>query len=359
MKRCYQILAAAAALCTASFAMAWDAPTHRLITLLALDRFHERAGTPVWFGDGDMQAQVADGAVMPDRYRSVKVAQLTHTNNVDHYIDIEDLDAYGMKFFEISPLRNEFITQMVLAKAKAGADFKGRPVNPAMDPAKVNEWPGFLPHAILEHYGKLKTCFLTYRILEGLNEPRRADQLKMMRMQMCVEMGMLSHFVGDAAQPLHTTKHHHGWVGENPDGYTTDRGIHAYVDGDLPRLHKFQFSALRDAMPMLTEMNPQDPWSDVQSYIWRSHEMVGEVYRMKKTGDLEGLQGSRLIGDRLMEAGSMLGALYLAAWDSSAPTQKEIEDFQKYDGIPSLQELAAPEGAAPLPAVQPEPVPAK
>ena len=341
------IFTAAVTLCTSSLALAWDAPTHRVITLLALERFHERAGTPTWFGEGDIQAQVADGSVMPDRYRSVKTVQLTHSNNPDHYIDIEDMDAYGMKFFEISQLRNDFISQLVLAKAKAGADFKGRPVNPAMDPAKVNEWPGFLPHAILEHYGKLRACFLTYRILEKLDEPRRADQLKLMRMQICVEMGMLSHFVGDAAQPLHTTKHHHGWVGDNPNQYTTDRGIHAYVDGELPRLHKLRFDLMREAMPLAQEVNVQDPWSDVQRYIWRSHEMVEEIYRMKKSGDIEGLQGGRLIGERIMDAGSMLGTLYLAAWESSAPTQKEIEDFVRYDGIPSSKE-PAPE--LPLPA---------
>ena len=46
-------------------------------------------------------------------------------------------------------------------------------------------------------------------------------------------MGILAHFVGDAAQPLHTTKHHHGWKGDNPNGYTTENSIHAYIDGGV------------------------------------------------------------------------------------------------------------------------------
>ena len=39
-------------------------------------------------------------------------------------------------------------------------------------------------------------------------------------------MGVMGHYVGDCAQPLHTTKHHNGWVGENPHGYTTWPGLH-------------------------------------------------------------------------------------------------------------------------------------
>jgi len=42
------------------------------------------------------------------------------------------------------------------------------------------------------------------------------------------EMG---HFVGDGAQPLHTTKHYNGWVGENPKGFTTQTTFHAWIDG--------------------------------------------------------------------------------------------------------------------------------
>ena len=43
---------------------------------------------------------------------------------------------------------------------------------------------------------------------------------------------------GDIAQPLHTTKHHHGWKGENPNGYTTEYSIHAYIDGGVLKLHR-------------------------------------------------------------------------------------------------------------------------
>jgi hypothetical protein len=41
----------------------------------------------------------------------------------------------------------------------------------------------------------------------------------------------MGHLIGDASQPLHTTIHHHGWVGDNPHNYTTSRGFHSWIDG--------------------------------------------------------------------------------------------------------------------------------
>ena len=342
------LLAAAAAFCTTAMAWGWDAPTHRLITQLAVERFHERAGTPVFFGDGDIQAQVADGSTVPDRWRASRTAQLTHVNNPDHYIDIESLAPYNIKFQDLPPLRHEFIKALVTAKIAAGPDFKGRPSDPAKDFAKTDEWPGFLPYTILEHYGKLRADFYTYRILEKINDPRRGDQLKAAKMQIIVEMGQLSHFVGDAAQPLHTTVHHHGWVGENPNNYTTDRKFHAHIDGEVPKLQKFTIEKLREAMPPAVEIDAADPWKEVNLYIWRSHEYVEELYRMHKTGDLEGMQGGRLIGERIMDAGAELAALYTAAWEASAPTDKDVEDFARYDNF--VTEPAAPAAPAPAPA---------
>ena len=40
-------------------------------------------------------------------------------------------------------------------------------------------------------------------------------------------MGVMGHYVGDGSQPLHTTVHFNGWVGDNPKGYTTKQTFHA------------------------------------------------------------------------------------------------------------------------------------
>ena len=53
---------------------------------------------------------------------------------------------------------------------------------------------------------------------------------------------------------------------------------------------------------------------------------------MKKTGELEQDKGKAFITERLLDASAMLGALYASAWAASEPTQKDVDDFVKYDG---------------------------
>src|SRR5439155_16088033 len=115
----------------------------------------------------------------------------------------------------------------------------------APDPMRTKETPGFLPWAIERHYELLVSSLNTLRIVEGLHDGARAAALEEARQNIVHEMGMLSHFVGDAAQPLHTTRHHHGWVGENPAGYTTASGFHAYIDGAVLRLHGLSYQTLK------------------------------------------------------------------------------------------------------------------
>jgi hypothetical protein len=40
----------------------------------------------------------------------------------------------------------------------------------------------------------------------------------------------LGHYVADGSQPLHTTIQYNGWVGSNPNGYTTEHGIHSQFE---------------------------------------------------------------------------------------------------------------------------------
>jgi hypothetical protein len=322
----------------ASPAQGWDAVGHRLITMVALDRFTQTNDLPRFLREGNIRNQIADGATVPDRYRSMKMASLKHVNDVDHYLDIEDLVPYGLDLQSISPLRHEYVGQLVRGRMAAGEKFAGRPVNPLADVAKTLEYPGFLPHAIVENYAKLRCMFQTLRILEALNEPRRQDQIDLTRSHIIVQMGIISHFVGDAAQPLHTTKHFNGWIGENPEGYTTDRKFHAYIDGGLITYHKIGYDQLKDNVPPFQELNGKEPWQDVLLYINRSHEFVPELYRMQKAGELEGVNGYRLVVERMTDASAFLAALYQAAWENSVPTDADVADFVKWDGLPAAEE---------------------
>jgi hypothetical protein len=326
------------AIALAAPAFGWDAHGHRIIAQLAVESMGPEA--PDWLKDASV-AQIADEATVPDRWRSTHLAQLTHLNNPDHYIDTEDLAPYGLTLKTLPPLRYEYVKAMVLARERAGDKFEGRPVNAARDTAKTEEWPGFAPYAILENYGKLQSAFSTVRILEKVNDPARAPQLEMARENAKVVMGIMAHYVGDCAQPLHTTKHHHGWVGDNPKGYTTDSKFHAYIDGGVLRLHHIDAAMVRPLCKFDAKLDAREPWDDVIAYIGVTFQTVEPLYELQKSGDLDKEPGKQFICERLAAGASMLGELYKAAWDSAAPQDKDIQEFERYDSFEAAAKKAS------------------
>lgn len=319
----------------ASIAQAWDAAGHQLIARIALERFAKDPGCPEWLKDARQAEMVAWQSGEPDRWRGLRTANLRNENEPDHYLDLEDLEPFGLTLRTVPMLRSEYTKALELAREKHPEKMK--PVNPAIDTAKTMLTPGYLPHAIMEHYEKTRSSMNTLRILQGLPDAateRRQTQIEQAKANVRVEMGLLAHFVGDAAQPLHTTTHHHGWVGDNPKGYTTDRGIHAYIDGTILTLHKISKDTVAKTIEPGTPSrvkDPQMPWPDVLAHLERSFAQVEPLYEMKKSGDLDKEPGKAMIVERLRDGGLMLGDLYAAAWKASEPTAKEIEDYQKYE----------------------------
>jgi hypothetical protein len=316
-------------LTAASGVLAWSAHGHRAITYLALDGLPTDA--PDWLRDPSIRHRIADQSNEPDRWRGTPTPPLAHENDPDHYIDIEDLAQFGLTLPTVSPYRYEYLRDMAIAKQTHPESVA--PYDSAADKDHTREWPGFLPHAITEHYAKLRACFNTYRILAELNDPVRADQLEQARQNCIFEMGILSHFVADASQPLHTTKHHHGWVGDNPNGYTTDRGFHAYIDSGVVELHGYTAESLRPLVRFTATVDADNPWQDTLQYINRSFELVQPLYRLKRDGDLEKAAGKAFIAERLTDAASMLAALYSAAWTSSAPDERQIQAWVRYNNF--------------------------
>lgn len=307
---------------------AWDAAGHRTITLLAIDRLSGDPSFPAWLKESSARGMVAYQSGEPDRWRSTRTPSLKHENDPDHYIDLEDLEPFGLTLQTVPRLRYEYVKAMALAK-QAHPE-KAKAYNPATDTARTQEYPGYLQHAIMEHYEKLRASFYNLRVLEALNDPARADAIAMAKGNIMTEMGLLSHFVGDAAQPLHTTQHHHGWIGENPKGYTTERGIHAMVDS-APATLGLDEAALKETSAELPKLEA-DPWPQVLGEIQRSFDKVEPLYELQKAGTLKGDAGKAFFTERLTDASTMLAALYRQAWEASVVSPKDIEDFIKYDG---------------------------
>jgi len=323
--RCLSFLLAVIVCSGAAFG--WGAHGHRTITLLALDNIPSDA--PGWLTSDEARRRIAFESNEPDRWRGVGLAALDHANSPEHYIDLELLDQFGLEFDSLPKLRRNYLRAMAMAKHEHPE--RVDEYDASEDPAGKYEWPGFLPYAISEHYAKLVSSMRTARIIERLDDPARADQLAMAQANVFYHMGLLSHFVADAAQPLHTTIHHHGWKGDNPKGYTTDYGFHSHIDSAILDIHALDYEVVRPHVHFDRDVDREDPWHATAAAIRRSFTKLEPLYRLERDNRLEKEEGRRFIIERLSDGAGTLGAMYAAAWRASAPDEDDVNGFVKYN----------------------------
>jgi len=310
-------------------ALGWGAHGHRVVTQLAMDRFD--ADAPEWLRGEELHERLAFQSNEPDRWKGTPTLALKHENNPDHFIDVEHLWLMDLTLESLPRLRRDYIAHTAISRHEDPAASPGT-WNPDSDLAKAYQYPGFLPHAMLEHYEKLRSSFHTVRALEALaaSGEEVGARLEQARENAIYHMGVLSHFVGDAAQPLHTTEHFNGWVGDNPSGYTTDSRFHEYVDSGVIDRHGVTRASSAGASSVEFHIDPHDPWPAILSYLGQSFRLVEPLYALEKTGALNEEAGRAFIEERLDAAGAMLAAMYQAAWDAAVPTAASTESFLKY-----------------------------
>ncbi len=316
------------AACCSSVALGWSAHGHRVVTLLAIEHFEDTA--PAWLLTPEMRDRAAYQSNECDRWRATRTPAISHENKPDHFLDVEHLWLMGMTLEEMPRLRRVYIGDVALARA-GDPDATPTTYDPAKDPDRAYEYPGFLPHEIMEHYDKLCSSFQTARIIESLDDPSRAAQLAQARSNAVYHMGVLAHFVGDGAQPLHLTEHFNGWVGENPSGYTTDHTFHADIDGGAIDRHAIDLAGVRAVASATPEVDGADPWDAVLAYLGETFRLVEPLYAMEKSGALEDDAGKAFLEERLAAGGAMLGAVYRAAWEASEPSEEQVKSFAKHN----------------------------
>jgi len=309
-------------------ARAWDYEGHRIVNEVALASLP--ADFPAFVHEPANAERIAWLCSEPDRWRSAPDQPARHVNAIDHYIDLEELDEAGLTVAGLSAFRYEFAAQFAAARAAHLANFP--PIDPEKNADHTREWCGFLPWTINEYFGKLRGQFARLKVLEELGTPAEVAQTKT---GICELMGTMGHFVGDANQPLHTTIHHNGWVGANPNGYTTWNRVHAWIDGGFILKAGIKFDDLRARVTPATAFSlpppaAQGPERDpmfgyVMDYLLASHRQVEPLYRLEKEGKLNhddrpaNAEGRAFIEQQLLGAGEMLGRIWYTAWKSAAP----------------------------------------
>lgn len=323
-------------------ARAWDYAGHRTVNALALASLP--ADFPAFIREPGNAERIAFLSGEPDRWRNNSDLPIKHYNSVDHYFDLEQLGEAGLDAATVAPLRYVFAADFAAGRTAHAANF------PAIDPAKntdrTREWPGFLPWAIAEYYGKLKSAF---SYLKGFEEfGGTPEETANARANILYLMGVMGHYVGDGAQPLHTTKHHNGWIGPNPNEYTKWPGLHSWIDSGF--INKAGISdamllpRIKPAQPLTLATAPgaRDPvFTAAMNYVSEQHQFVEPLYALEKTGVLKAevaatsVEGRAFIEERLLTGGRMLGSLWLTAWQQAGTDTYLRAQLLKRQGKPS------------------------
>ena len=315
---------------------AWDYEGHRIVNELALASLP--ADFPSFVHEPAATERIAFLSGEPDRWRNVSDIPLRNENSLNHYLDLEQLGWAGLDPASVSPVRYEFALQFAAGRAAHPERF------PAIDPAKnadhLREWPGFLPWEITGDFERLKSAFSYLRAFEEAGGT--AAETANARANVIDLMGVMGHYVGDGAQPLHVTVRHNGWTGANPHGYTTDPKFHAWIDGGFIARARITFGRLapqrRAAQLLRTAPGPGERdavFTEVMRYLEAQNRRVEPLYELEKAGKLRadgspgGDEGRDFINEQLLRGGEMLGSLWLTAWQTAPPDHFLFEHLSR------------------------------
>jgi hypothetical protein len=309
-------------------AKAWDYDGHHAINELAL------ASLPADFGGFELTPALKNRIAFlggePDRWRNISDLELKNYNGPDHYFDLEDIELCGLTPETLPPLRYDFMA--VLARARAAHPEAFPKIDPDKDSDHTRELDGFLPWAITEYYEKLKSGFATLKALK--QSGGTPEEVANAQADIVYVMGVMGHYVGDASQPLHTSRHYNGWVGANPNGYTTRTTIHSWIDGGY-----FRKTGGIKAEPLLDKIHPAERvpnagkeggmFKQVVAYLVDGNKLVEPLYALDKNGQLsgesgKGLEGRPFLDGQIVKAGQMLGNIWYTAW-LEAPEDTYLE----------------------------------
>jgi len=240
----------------------------------------------------------------PDRWRAKEESDidkaLDYAQASDHYIDLEFVPPDGLQF----PSRYDLAAALV----KAGK--------------RPNE-AGFLPFRILETFQTLRIEFRLWRATTDKSKRSWIEQ------RIINDAGILGHYVADGSNPHHTTMHHNGWIGDNPNGYTLpakENGIHWRFENEFVRTH----IQLNDVLPLVGgDAKVIDrPREAIIAYLKNSFSKVVELYELEKREPFgeasRSPESKRFVTERLAAGGTMLRDLWWTAWVTSAIDAKSI-----------------------------------
>lgn len=320
-------------------ARAWDYEGHRAVNQLALASLPK--DFPAFVLTPEAKERVAFLAGEPDRWRNSNNPNdlsLAHCSFPEHYLDLEQLEDYGLTPQTTPPFRYDFIAKLALARAAHPE--KMEPIDPAKNKDHTRELPGLAPWTITESCGKLRSAFSYLKAFQ--NNGGTPAEIANAQANVLYVMGVMGHYVGDCSQPLHVTKHHHGWVGANPHGYATNTSFHGWIDGGFFRKDggiKIDglVGKVRPAKIVGDPLKPNDLFTQVMNYLLETQKYLEPLYQLEKEQKLspdngKSAEGRAFLEARLIAGGQMLGDLWYSAWQQAAEDTYLAKNLKERQG---------------------------
>jgi hypothetical protein len=276
-------------------ARAWEQEGHRIINKLAASNLP--ADMPAFLRSQAAIDEIEYLGPEPDRWRSRAEPELNAAQAPEHFIDFEAADALG-------PLPHKRF------------DFEAKVFAAGKQPEVI----GLQPWETDEVWERLKAAMREYRFLASAGQDTKPVEAAIL-----FYAGWLGHYVGDGSQPLHVSVSYNGWVGPNPNGYTTGHQIHHLFEGP------FVAANIR-APEVQARMTPVkliegDMFDAYVAYLRHTGTYVEKVYQFEKAGSFIGAgtpESRDFTAERLAAGASMLRDMIYTAWIDSA---QPVPDF--------------------------------
>jgi hypothetical protein len=285
---------------------AWGATGHEWVSGIAIEKLPDDVPDFVRTSDA-----AADIAVMGRELDRSKGAGRTHDAERDpgHWVSLaDDGSVVGvLPLADLPETREQYDT---LLRAKGFTQYKA----------------GYLPYAIVDGWLQLRKDFAYWRAAKkGAETAQSAEERawfeadRRLRERLTLrDIGVWSHYVGDASQPLHVSVHYEGWAAHpNPNGYTT-KDIDSYFEGDFVR-----DSVTRSLVA--SKVGPYRPCScsiedRTKGLLLASLAQVEPLYALEKDGGLRpgDPRGVAFTSARLAAGAAAVRDMIVDAWFASA-----------------------------------------
>ena len=290
-------------------AFAWGSSGHRIIGEAAIEALPP--DLPAFLRTPEAAAAVGEFSREPDRSKGAG-----HAHDADrdpgHYVNADDDGRVsgGPALTDLPPTREAYEKALT---AQGSTSWRS----------------GYLPYSIIEDWQQLALDFAYWRAdsagAEHSRDPDHRAWLEADRArredQILIDIGLLSHFVGDGSMPLHVSVHYNGWGPyPNPEDFTQAK-VHSPWEGAYVRKAVTLAAARADMAPFADCSCPIA--ERVGAYLSTTLKTVPTFYQLEKEGAFKSgvVRGIDFTTGRIAAGAAELRDEVMLAWRASADSR--------------------------------------